>query len=347
MEFLPASVAARGEAALTLQQLSHTPTRLVDHRSSQATMKTWYSLPREVQQMIFDHLRPEPIETNREYPFFTGRVVPSLASYAAVDRSWRHYLWPMSFEHILLDSADVDLLQGFPAEKRGVIKSIWLRIELTEYCHDQPEEADVSKRHVTDAITSLFQALSEWDDSHRGIALEVSVHSASDPVYGTLFNCGTHVVKSRSVRNAVDEMGTGPGRDDQLLEERFQRTSDLSRAYRRWTKRVLVDFADAANVPKVPVVKEFLVRRHTHRVFTEETLSRILVHLPCIKHINFEPWRKSGRKKQNGIDQGKDLRFSGSCELRLTWADRRICQGPCRAAELGGKHLGIREHRRA
>lgn len=158
---------------------------------------SWSSLPTELKLQIVDYLRntkprpylsPDSRQEARDKSTPSIRYAHSYAHLAAVNREWQAYFEPQNFKHLILGSSDLlDFRRIISRFHRGnLLQWIWLRVELPEYDCDKCSKSESLEERIaneivfTTAILELLFLLSNLDNDHPGIMLELSAHSPSD-----------------------------------------------------------------------------------------------------------------------------------------------------------------------
>lgn len=263
-------------------------------RSELATLPVVISrrpwLPPDLQLMILEMLAQDP-GCDRSG---TTCVKKGLARYAAVCKHWQTFCEKRLYRHLTLSQSCLNALDTVVRRQRGLVKHIWLRIELLPY--DCPDCMKFVSKRTRDhdiagnAITKLFHVLSTWRKSepatYRGLTLEISIYSPSD-------------------------VGHNFGGDFHFGPEPFETDNDMARRlhvhdpYHGWhqgkrSDRPIFTSIDkllegvlpcCEKLPSVEVVDNLVLRRQTRRHLDGRTLRAMFRSLPNLTRVTYEPWR--------------------------------------------------------
>jgi hypothetical protein len=164
---------------------------------------------------------------------------------------------------------------------------------------------------LSEALYDLFTALSSWDFiGRRGITLELSIHSSSDP---------EHFFRNRTIQ-AVKWTG------DECLEDEDESRAFLARRPVKWDERhcwkdgrqvipagpdnpdrkafedskqkllgrpLQIIMITARALRRVHVISAFVIRRQYHRHLAPEALGHILMALPALRSVQYEVWSRT------------------------------------------------------
>ncbi len=90
------------------------------------------------------------------------------ARYAAVCKEWQAFFEPRLYGHLKITQSCMGMFSEYIHRQRGLLKHIWLRVELGTYtCPDCKDLRDVPDRVmdayiVESAIRELFSIISGW-----------------------------------------------------------------------------------------------------------------------------------------------------------------------------------------
>lgn len=259
------------------------------------TMFHWASLPAELRLMILNVL---------------VRDCTGLASYASVCKEWQVIIEKKNFRRLKLGASCLDDFEKMTGRCKGLIKHVWLNIELHRYtcrCCVYMESYTRMRNNNTviqNAISKLFSILSKWNQPGNELTLELSSQSPSDSEHW-FKNCYF------GVRDEDEDVIFG----NQLQDT----TSTLHDPKHGWVNGQQVEVSIAAlnrlyehieldfrkSLPEVHSVTRFILRRQCRRRFSPKSLSVLLHKLPRLEHIIYEPWRAWYRTEQKMLDKGK------------------------------------------
>ncbi|KAF5008200.1 hypothetical protein FDECE_5533 [Fusarium decemcellulare] len=263
-------------------------------------MPDWSSLPPEVRAIILRLL------TFDNYNY--------ISPYATVSEEWRYAIEKKNFGHLKLHPACLDSLERLTDQQKGLVKHIWLNIELKRYtcriCQKMETYAWflANDKIIAAAITRLFLILAEWKTGGGDLTLELNAYSPSDSEHW-FKNC---------YFGAPDE-------DElELLEPESQpqcgttATAIHDPSHGWWHGRMIEAPGDDAlrrpfelatlnfqqELPSVPAVTKFLLRRQCRRQLDPSSLSYLWSKLPQLVEIIYEPWQLSEKVSQDTWDTG-------------------------------------------
>ncbi|PNP55233.1 hypothetical protein THARTR1_04375 [Trichoderma harzianum] len=156
-------------------------------------MSRWSRLPEEMRLQVLETLAQDP-----RHNVVDGTY--GLTNYALVCRAWQSIFEKANFRRLVLSQTDLDALDKIPKRCRPYVGHICLRIEINEYRPWGSSERVIRPERMEDiaanndiielAVGKLFGVLKSWEKelqkvrpSYRGMALEMSIHSPSDPKY--------------------------------------------------------------------------------------------------------------------------------------------------------------------
>lgn len=199
--------------------------------------------------------------------------------------------------------------------QRGFVKHIWLRTKLQEYscpsCRRAEGIREIFDNHdiIHGAIWKLFSILSSWKrdsdrrgGSGRGLALELSAHSPSVSRHAFKECYFETVAYSESITDGEYKPSNFYDRRHNWVNGRQIVAPDEDSILRVFGHRVELGLEQ--KLPDVNVVTTFLIRRQTRRQFTSESLRQILVSLPRLECVNYEPARPLFKDERIGVDEG-------------------------------------------
>ncbi|KAI5464229.1 hypothetical protein BGZ63DRAFT_439371 [Mariannaea sp. PMI_226] len=181
-------------------------------------MPDWYSLPHELRTIILELL------THHN----------NIASYATVSTEWRKVIEKKSFGRLRLHPSCLDSLERLAKRQQGLVKHIWLNIELKRYtcrCCRRMESVSwfyANNKIITAAITRLFSILATWNrDGGGGLVLELNAYSPSDSEHCQRLSTSVKRVKifEDFNENYLELFQLSVGRNSNLNPDRVRITS--------------------------------------------------------------------------------------------------------------------------
>ena len=245
------------------------------------------------------------------------------ARYATVCREWQEVIEQKNFSRLRLTPSRIAGLRDTVDRQRGLVKYIWLCTELQGYDCSQCENWETDSWYESDtdiigrAIQEIFSILSEWKPS-GSLVLDISVHSPSDSEHHFKY---LHF-GSDAVSDSDGNRETAKIHDLRHGWDHGERVS-LPSSY--CITRLFGDIEIAPDfwqgLPEVTVVTGLLLRRQTRRRWEPRTLQQLLMHLPRLREIYYEPWREWTRPEQRWTDKSKCLRSVSELFMwmSLTW----------------------------
>ncbi|OTA00900.1 hypothetical protein A9Z42_0012070 [Trichoderma parareesei] len=262
-------------------------------------MFDWQRLPEELRLLVLEALARDP---------YSGSRRASLTNYALVCKSWQATFEKLNFQRLVLHQDDLDGVAMLPKRCRPYVTHVCLRIELNDYVPwaggelgifrpaiirpERMEDIEANSEIIELAVGKLFHGLKAWEKwakpNHR-IALEISFHSPSDSRY---------VAKGIHARE---------------LDRGLPSTSGLRRegaADRIFGGYVHIQFHQ--QLPRLNMVKRFIMQRHTRRQPTSFTMHQLLSRFPDLEELVFEPWQQFLDTSQDRADAGYVKFLKGS-----------------------------------
>lgn len=246
--------------------------------------------------MLPEELRLQVLETLAQ----SSSEKHGLTNYALVCKSWQSIFEKANFRSLTIDHEDFRRLAKIPKRCWSYVKHIWLRILLENY-YPLPRTGSVRPEMLEDiaayndqiecTIARLFSILSSWEKvvkpDARGITLELSVHSPSNSTY---IPRGVHV-------QGLDMRMPFTG------NPKYRGTGNAEIAASR-ALGGYVHIRFDSQLPRLKLVKTFLLSRHTRRRFTSFTLHQIISRLPNLEYLAYEPWKQPLDTIQDMVDAG-------------------------------------------
>ncbi|KAH6608972.1 peroxisomal abc transporter [Trichoderma cornu-damae] len=262
-------------------------------------MSKWSLLPEEMRLQVLDALA------------HGGNGKRGLTNYSLVCKSWQSIFEKANFRRLVLHQSDLDGLDRIPKRCWPYVRHVWLRIELGEYCPSgsiTPERLEDTAAYndlVELAVGGLFGALKSWEKvvepDFRGMTLELSIHSPSDSRY---------LCRGVHAKDLDRQTPLAQGRTDSGSSVRVE--GALARVFGGY---VHIKFCH--RLPRLNLVKRFIIPRHTRRRFTSFTLHQILHGLPRLEYLAYEPWRQFLDTMQDMVDAGYVNLVKGSLPVGL------------------------------
>ncbi|KAJ4862396.1 hypothetical protein T069G_03350 [Trichoderma breve] len=156
-------------------------------------MSRWSRLPEEMRLQVLETLAQDP-----RHNVVDGTY--GLTNYVLVCRAWQKIFEKANFRRLVLSQADLDALEKIPKRCKPYVRHICLRIEINEYRPwgnspqvirpERMEDIAANNDIIELVVGNLFRVLKSWEKelqkvrpSYQGMALEMSIHSPSDPKY--------------------------------------------------------------------------------------------------------------------------------------------------------------------
>ncbi|KAH0530026.1 hypothetical protein TsFJ059_004704 [Trichoderma semiorbis] len=262
-------------------------------------MSRWSRLPEEMRLQVLETLAQDP-----RHNVVDGTY--GLTNYVLVCRAWQKIFERANFRRIVLSQADLDALEKIPKRCKPYVRHICLRIEINEYRlwgsspqvvrPERMEDIAANNDIIELAVGNLFRVLKSWEKelqkvrpSYQGMALEMSMHSPSDPKYVYRGITATGLEKGLSWTNEVGLEGAVSKIFGGSVHIRFYQ-----------------------NLPQLNLVTRFIMKRHTRRRISSFTLHQILSKFPHLEDLVYEPWQQSLDTVQDLVDAGYVNLIKGS-----------------------------------
>ncbi|KAH0489271.1 hypothetical protein TgHK011_009710 [Trichoderma gracile] len=262
-------------------------------------MPNWQHLPMELKLLVLEALAQDP---------YSGSSRASLTNYALVCKFWQSIFEEINFQRLVLHQDDLDSVAMLPKRCRPYVRHVCLRIELSDYVPwagnqfeafrpaivrpERMEDIAANSEIIELAIGKLFHGLKAWErwakPQHR-ITLEISFHSPSDSKY---IGGGIH---ARELDRGLPSMA---GR---------RRDGAIDRIFGGY---VHIQFHQ--QLPRLNMVKRFIMQRHTRRQPTSFTMHQLLSRFPDLEELVFEPWQQFLDTSQDRVDAGYVRFLKGS-----------------------------------
>ncbi|KAJ3466629.1 hypothetical protein MRS44_004193 [Fusarium solani] len=261
-------------------------------------MSGWSLLPPEVRDIILKFL------THHN----------NIAPYATVSKEWQSVIEKKNFGRLKLHPSSLDSLQRLTEQQQGLVKHIWLNIELKRYtcrsCRKMESLTSIyaNNKIMAEAITRLFFLLANWKQNGGGLTLELNAYSPSDSEHwfkGCYFGAPDEVLGSEcppqrgllapAIHYPNHGFWHGPPTDDAL---------------RRPFEPTTLRFQE--ELPSIQAVTQFFLRRQCRRQLDPSTLSYLWAKLPQLGEVRYEPWQLSEGVSQDVWDSGKKPHLDSS-----------------------------------
>jgi hypothetical protein len=234
---------------------------------------TWRYLPWDIRFLILKDIRTEKN--------------PGWASLASVCKEWQHIIAPENLRFIELDAHSVLGFADRIVQQRSFVRHIWLNVQLERYgcerCHKRVDRIKDDGRAFLNATKELLLILSRWPKSEHGLTLELNAYSVDDerhwfeghqfatraeehPDEGVLHHCP----------NPRHYWSTDRAPPDHAISQVFWR---IERPF------------SPSELPNVPVVTRFVLRRQMRRTISSIVLRQILGKLTSLEDFVYEHWK--------------------------------------------------------
>ncbi|KAF5537697.1 Oxoglutarate iron-dependent oxygenase [Fusarium phyllophilum] len=278
------------------------PVRPAPQQATRTTMVSWNQLPPEIQRSILDSL----------YQQYRHKHI-----YAAVCSEWRTFMEERTFRTLritqrrLLGLEDPRLyanlfgnlhhmrlvypllmgLKDLSPRRRAAIQHLWLNIELLgPYCpecvgYPTPIHFNAIFPQAEYYLYRLFQILSSWDCTERGLTLE--------------FNAYCSLEQSHWLKNWF--IGC-PGESRRIptltVDERhcWRRLTEASIAWAIDSCFHPISLAYDMKLPLADAVTKFVIRRYCRNRFRPSDIARLVNACPRLLHLHLETWEHSNAR---------------------------------------------------
>lgn len=257
-------------------------------------------LPMDVKLSIFDFLKKGLDGEGR-----TARS-RTLLNYASVSFDWYYYFNKHIYRRVNLTTASLYDFARYVGDRTSFIEEISFSIELDTYTcractqlNPKYPDANFNDAIVAKAITDLFAILSKWPRdqiAENGVELELGIYCPSDSEH--TFPNDLHLGRE-----------WGACRDPPALEHcrKFNhspsRLADLRPEALRNLHTIMRPDLERG-LATIEFVNKFTVRRQTRRSLSSTALKAILLHLPGIETITYEPWREFSPRSLEALALG-------------------------------------------
>ena len=256
-----------------------------------ADKTSWGLLAPEIRLVILEEL------THEKY----------YARYATVCREWQEFIERKNFSTLRLTLSRIAGLREMIHRQRGLVRYITLCTQLQDYDCSQCEDMETETWHdsnidiISRAIQKLFLILSKWDPS-GGLVLDISVNSPSDSKHH--FKC-----LDTGFDAVLDSDGTQEKGKMHDLRHGWVHGEQVSLPSVKCISRLFGDIQMKPEfwegLPEVTVVTGLVLRRQTRRRWEPRTIAELLILLPKLQEIHYEPWREWTRMDQRWTDESK------------------------------------------
>lgn len=287
---------------------------------------SWYRLPPEIQLIIWETVAEEFMEERRALKIrLDARQEPnSLAASAAVSRDWQGFFERVTFQHLFINSPEVDQFASVISGRKvrlEYIRHLHLHVCLENYdctqCNKIEDAATVRRNNstFTRALWMLLAVLATWDSrlvdctsEEYGMVLELSAGSSSDSQhifrhfrlykdypYNFVSDLDSNLEaynhhRQRVVANPVNSHGWRNGAWPSAERTRGSTNRVV------WSPALCVDFSSlSANtgrqVRRLDIVRGFMIRRRFYRAISPRLILWLLASgLRNIRELRIELW---------------------------------------------------------
>lgn len=232
-----------------------------------------------------------------------------LASYALVCKEWMEVIEKRNFSRLKLRSSCLDDLEHMVSRRKGLVRHIWLNIELRSYtcrsCRFTESRSWFSSNTsiISRAISKLFTILATWNATGDGLTLELSAQSPSDAEHW-FKNCYFGTESETQPQERIHDPTHGWVDGQQVA-------SPSRSAVQRLYEWIRLSFRE--ELPVLHAVTKLVLRRQFRRRIAYGGLRLLLDKLPRLECMVYEPWQVWARLEQQLYDEGKQ-----SHEYRVT-----------------------------
>jgi hypothetical protein len=276
-------------------------------RSSTRSKTSWMYLPTELRLMILETI------AHQKYPGW--------ASLASVCREWQAVLEKANYRKLKIRSSRLEDFDSMvPTHKRELISHIWLDIEIPRYkskcCSRRRSPPANNSLIVGGAIWKLFSILSSWKPANK-LTLELNVICPSDSEhwFKNLYFSSDHVEEGDTMIPYTADYPYHDPRHGWIHGQQIVAPprSAMLRIFRP------IEGPFRGSLPRVEAVTCLVIRRQFRRCICPFRLSGLIIKLPCLEDILYEPWMSYERDRGMYLHMRQELRllivnFFLSCE---------------------------------
>ncbi|KAL6805996.1 hypothetical protein J3E68DRAFT_442229 [Trichoderma sp. SZMC 28012] len=283
-------------------------------------MATWYSLPIEIQTMILKLLQSHSDSG-------------TTSSYAVVSKEWQLYFERYNFRRLILHQSCIpEFGRVVRHHRRGMVKHVWLRVELAPYfcpaCEwpERPFEVLDNNQTFTAALYRLLEVLGTWKKSGQAFFQIPSWQDDYPHKYDE-----TCIVDDSVKAGTSDSLPEDHTSENNISHRTFDTpyirvTPGTCRLFGSLLKLDYGKFdIPKANrrLPGVSVVKALLHRRRYPRSFHPDTLLNIFESLHGLESIILEPCIRDYPCPDKNVQRSFDvfLRHIGSLKRLSIYGD--------------------------
>ncbi|EFY84561.1 hypothetical protein MAC_09407 [Metarhizium acridum CQMa 102] len=278
-------------------------------------MAEWTTLPYDVHLIILNMAFAQ-LTAPEEHQAVGGplkRTHGLMPSHALVCRDWFKFFERETYRAIFVTQASLDNISRFTRRQRSMVRYLWVKIDLFSYgCPDcavdsfqsLPLRRKVNASLIAYTIRRTLNLLSSWDTEQGpeapGLTLEFSACSPSDMEHvfhnDLHFDTSPFDVEGPLERNRPDLSILGHGwiRGRRIFPHRLA-SIDLVAGF----SSMPLD-----ELPAVPAVTNFVVRRQTRWHFGPSALAKVVQKLPGLRRVLIESWRQFHWFPQKGSYRG-------------------------------------------
>ena len=247
--------------------------------------------------------------------------------YASVSREWQAAVERKTFASIKLTTPyQLAEFAHMVRNRSRLVKYIWLSIPVPNKTTHPNFEGD--RLAVQRWFQVIFDVIGEWQPG-GGLTLDISARDVGD----------AHSMLALDALQADDEesdYAPAPTSHARFGNDGDQKLGILFRRFR------LIDASKKVfwlGVPRAHAVTRLLLRRQTRRQWSPRTLFFLLLHLPALQEIWWEPWRDLTKNWTGGVDHGTSRACASMTMLQ--------CRRELRSEQLSSIYFRKRSPRRS
>lgn len=249
----------------------------------------------------------------------------AVANMATVSREWQPTFDKHIFSNLRIRSSRLSQFGPMTHRNRGLVKSLWLCIEVEEYnCRicaaDSLNDQTASKQEnmlVVSALQDFFSVLSKWQPN-GDLNLDISVYSRSDSQHWFKYitflpNTFTDPHEDSMFQHA--ERAILSQDNDSRHQWRVPGSSlTINNALCKVFDEIMSEgpfISDEEEVkwwnqlPAAPAVTSVMLRLQNHRRWKPVALTHLFSLFPQLQEIHYEPWREWDDEQQRRTDGRK------------------------------------------
>lgn len=225
-----------------------------------------------------------------------------------MSREWQKVIEPHNFARIKLTPSRLADFGSVTRRNRGLVRYIWLCLELEKYDCTQCASVDdlglseADHLLIATAFQDLFSTLSTWKPG-SDLVLDISVHSPSDAKHWFKYLTVMPDARSDQGKDRWDpsqwedqlkapnfkdcHSGSDPRKFEWAITKVFDELIRPEDFDTDWLKNEWWE-----QLPLVPAVTGVLLRQQTRRRWSPRALKYMFARLPMLQEIHYEPWRE-------------------------------------------------------